>query len=122
MIHPTALVHPEAKLHPSVEVGPWCTIGPNARIGKGTRLISHVVVDGHTTIGEDNAIYPFAVLGAVPQDLKYKGEPTRVEIGHPEGYQEAFAVLYADAAEAIVAAALERGSKDNITCLAVFVD
>jgi UDP-N-acetylglucosamine acyltransferase len=81
MIHPTAHVHPEAQLDPSVEVGPWCAIGPHVRIGKGSRLVSHVVVDGWTTIGEDNLIFPFSVLGAVPQDLKYRGEATRLIIG-----------------------------------------
>jgi UDP-N-acetylglucosamine acyltransferase len=81
VIHPSAQIHPEAKLDPTVEVGPWCTIGPNVKVGKGTRLISHVVLDGWTEIGERNVVFPFAVLGAVPQDLKYKGEPTRVKIG-----------------------------------------
>ena len=55
MIHPSAQVHPEAKLDPSVEVGPWCIVGRNVVIGRGTKLISHVVVDGHTQIGEDPA-------------------------------------------------------------------
>lgn len=81
MIHPTSIIHPDAKIDPSVEIGPWCTIGPQAKIGRGTRLVSHVVVEGCTEIGEDNQIFPFAVLGAVPQDLKYKGEPTRLIIG-----------------------------------------
>ncbi len=81
MIHPSALVHPEAQIDPSVEIGPFCIIGPRVKIGKGTRLMSHVVVDGWTEIGEDNVIFPFAVLGAVPQDLKYKGEDTRLVIG-----------------------------------------
>jgi UDP-N-acetylglucosamine acyltransferase len=81
VIHPTAQIHPEAKLDPTVEVGPWCTVGRNVRIGRGTKLISHVVVDGWTEIGEDNVIFPFSVLGAVPQDLKYKGEPTKLIVG-----------------------------------------
>ncbi len=88
MIHPTAIVHPEAQLDPSVEVGPWCTVGPNVKIGKGTRLISHVVVDGWTEMGEDNVVFPFAVLGAIPQDLKYKGEPTRLIIGNNNRIRE----------------------------------
>ncbi len=81
MIHPTAIVHPEAKVHSTAEVGPWCTIGPKVEIGAGTRLISHVVVDGRSTIGENNTIYPFAVLGAAPQDLKYRGEDTQLIVG-----------------------------------------
>jgi UDP-N-acetylglucosamine acyltransferase len=87
-IHPTAIIHPEARLDPSVEVGPWCTIGAHVSIGKGSRLLSHVVVDGWTTVGEGNTIFPFAVLGAVPQDLKYKGEPTRLEIGNGNTIRE----------------------------------
>lgn len=88
MIHPTAIIHPEAKLHPSVEVGPWCTIGANVKIGAGTRLVSHVVVDGHTTIGENNKIFPFSVIGGVPQDLKYNGEPTELVIGNGNTIRE----------------------------------
>lgn len=81
MIHPTAQVHREAKIDSSVEIGPWCTIGPHVQIARGTKLVSHVVLDGWTEIGEENVIYPFSVLGAVPQDLKYKGEPTHLRIG-----------------------------------------
>jgi UDP-N-acetylglucosamine acyltransferase len=81
MVHPSALVHPEAQIHPSVEIGPWCTVGPHVKVGRGCKLISHVVLEGWTDLGEDNLVYPFAVLGAVPQDLKYKGEPTRLVIG-----------------------------------------
>ncbi len=92
MIHPTAQIHPKAELHPTVEVGPWCTVGPRVRIGKGTKLVSHVVVDGWTEIGEDNVIFPFAVLGAVPQDLKYKGEETRVVIGNRNKIRESVTI------------------------------
>jgi UDP-N-acetylglucosamine acyltransferase len=92
MIHPTAIVHPEAKLDPSVEVGPWCTIGPKVRIGKNTKLVSHVVIEGSTTIGEDNVIFPFAVIGAVPQDLKYKGEDTKVVIGSRNRIRESVTI------------------------------
>lgn len=81
MIHPSAQVNPDAKIDPTVEIGPWCNIGPYVKIGKGTRLKSHVVVEGHTKIGEQNEIYPFSVIGAAPQDLKYRGEPTEVVIG-----------------------------------------
>lgn len=92
MIHPTAIVHPEARLDPSVEVGPYCVVGPHVRIGKGTRLLSHVVVEGWTEIGEDNVFFPFAVIGAVPQDLKYKGEETKVIIGSRNKIRESVTI------------------------------
>lgn len=88
MIHATAIVHPEARVDASVEVGPYCMIGPHVRIGEGTVLKSHVVVEGWTEIGESNVVFPFAVLGAVPQDLKYKGEPTRLVIGNHNTIRE----------------------------------
>ena len=81
MIHPTAIVEKGAEIDSSVEIGPWCVIGPRVKIGEGTRLTSHVVVEGDTRIGKKNTIFPFVVLGGVPQDLKYKGESTRLEIG-----------------------------------------
>jgi UDP-N-acetylglucosamine acyltransferase len=87
-IHPTAQVHPEARLDPSVEVGPFCTVGPHVRIGARTRLISHVVVEGWTEIGEDNVFFPFGVIGAIPQDLKYKGEKTQLLIGNRNTIRE----------------------------------
>ena len=62
-------------------VGPWCSVGPDAEIGPGATLVSHVVVDGHSRIGEGAVLYPFCTVGLAPQDLKYKGEPTRCEIG-----------------------------------------
>ncbi|MFN3629890.1 MAG: acyl-ACP--UDP-N-acetylglucosamine O-acyltransferase, partial [Casimicrobiaceae bacterium] len=80
-IHPTALVDPQAELHESVEVGPFCAVGPDVVIGAGSRLISHVVLGGPTVIGARNTIYPFSSVGLAPQDKKYAGEPTRLEIG-----------------------------------------
>ncbi len=80
-IHPTAIVAEGAELADGVSIGPWCTVGPHVRIGAGTRLVSHVVVDGHASIGEGAVLYPFCTVGLAPQDLKYKGEPTRCEIG-----------------------------------------
>ncbi|MBL7716853.1 MAG: acyl-ACP--UDP-N-acetylglucosamine O-acyltransferase [Bdellovibrionales bacterium] len=88
MIHPTAIVDKKAELDSDIHIGPYCTVGPYVRIKKGTKLMSHVVVEGHTEIGEDNVIFPFAVLGAVPQDLKYKGEPTRLVIGKRNSIRE----------------------------------
>jgi UDP-N-acetylglucosamine acyltransferase len=89
MIHPTAVVHKDARIHESVEIGPFCAVGPHVRVGRGSKLISHVVLDGWTEIGEDNTIFPFAVLGAVPQDLKYKGEETKLVIGNRNKIREA---------------------------------
>ncbi|MDB5839931.1 MAG: acyl-[acyl-carrier-protein]--UDP-N-acetylglucosamine O-acyltransferase [Herminiimonas sp.] len=80
-IHPTAIVDPKASLDDSVEVGPYSVIGPNVRIGAGTRIGPHVVVDGHTSIGRDNTFFQFCSIGGPPQDKKYGGEPTRLEIG-----------------------------------------
>jgi UDP-N-acetylglucosamine acyltransferase len=81
MIHPTAIVAPGARLGEQVQVGPYTVIGENVEIGAGTTIGSHVVVEGPTTIGRDNRIFPFSSLGAAPQDKKYGGEATRLEIG-----------------------------------------
>lgn len=87
-IHKTALVDPHAELDQDVEVGGYCVIGPKVKIGKGTRIQSHVVIDGNTTLGEGNLIFPFATIGSVPQDLKYKGEDSRLIIGHRNTIRE----------------------------------
>lgn len=81
MIHPTAVIDPRAELDSSVEVGPFSVIGPEVQIDTGTVIESHVVVKGPTRIGRDNHIFQFASVGEACQDLKYKGEPTRLEIG-----------------------------------------
>ena len=80
-IHPLAVVAPGALIPASCTVGPFCTVGPHVRLGEECTLVSHVVLDGHTVLGDGVAIYPFAAVGISPQDLKYKGEPTRCEIG-----------------------------------------
>jgi UDP-N-acetylglucosamine acyltransferase len=80
-IHPSALVDPAAILGRDVRIGPFCVVGPDVTIEDGAELVSHVVVDGHTRIGEGVVLYPFCTVGLAPQDLKYKGEPTRCEIG-----------------------------------------
>lgn len=80
-IHPTAIVAPEAVLGEDVEVGPYCVVGAGAKVGAGTRLLSHVVVDGNTTLGEGCEIHPFARLGGKTQDKKFAGGTTYVEIG-----------------------------------------
>ncbi len=80
-IHPTALIDPQAELDGSVAVGAYSVIGPHVRIGAGTTIGPHCVIEGHTTLGRDNRIFQFASIGAAPQDKKYRGEPTRLEIG-----------------------------------------
>ena len=82
LIHPTALVDQNAQVHPTVSVGPFTTIGPHVRIGAHTEIGSHCVIDGHTTIGEYNRFYRFCSIGGMPQDKKYAGEPTQLEIGN----------------------------------------
>lgn len=81
-IHSTAVVDSKAEIGRGVDIGPYSIIGPNVRIGSGTIIKSHTVVDGCTEIGEENVVGPFASLGAPPQDLKYKGEPTKLIIGN----------------------------------------
>ena len=81
MRHPTAIIHPDAKLADDVEVGAYTIIGEHVEIGAGTLVGPHVVIDGHTRIGQNNHIFQFSSLGAIPQDKKYAGEPTRLEIG-----------------------------------------
>jgi UDP-N-acetylglucosamine acyltransferase len=80
--HPTAIIDPRAELDSGVEVGPYCVIGAGVRIGRGCKIHSHAVIQGRTTMGEDNVVFPFATIGLVPQDLKYKGEPSELIIGH----------------------------------------
>jgi UDP-N-acetylglucosamine acyltransferase len=80
-IHPTAIVEPGAELADDVEVGPYTVIGPHVAIGEGTTIGAHAVITGHTRIGRNNRIFQFVSLGEVPQDKKYAGEPTRLEIG-----------------------------------------
>lgn len=81
MIHPTAIVDPAARIGAHVEIAPYAIIGPDVEIGDGTRIGPHTVITGHTRIGRDNQIFQFCSLGEVPQDKKYAGEPTRLEIG-----------------------------------------
>ena len=82
MRHPTALIHPNAKLADDVQVGAYSIIGEHVEIGAGTTVGPHVVITGHTRIGNNNQIFQFCSLGEVPQDKKYAGEPTRLEIGN----------------------------------------
>jgi UDP-N-acetylglucosamine acyltransferase len=87
-IHPTAIVAEGAKIPASCTVGPYCTVGPNVVLGERCELVSHVVLDGHLTMGDDNRVFSFACLGIAPQDLKYKGEPTELVIGDKNDIRE----------------------------------
>jgi len=88
VIHPTALVSSSAELHEEVQVGPYSIIGPDVHIGRGTEIGAHAVIKGPATIGEDNRIFQFATIGEDPQDKKYDGEPTRLEIGDRNTFRE----------------------------------
>ena len=81
MIHPTAIVHPRAHLGSNVSIGPYAIIDEHVEIGDGTHVGAHAVITGHTRIGKENRIFQFVSLGEIPQDKKYAGEPTRLEIG-----------------------------------------
>lgn len=92
MIHPTAIIDPAATLADDVEVGPFSIIGADVTIGSGTRIESHVVIKGPTTIGSDNHFYQFCSIGEACQDMKYNGEPTRLEIGNNNVFREGLTV------------------------------
>jgi UDP-N-acetylglucosamine acyltransferase len=92
-IHPTAIVAQGAEIDSSVEIGPYVVIGPRVRIGAGTTVGPHAVIEGNTTIGRNNRIFQFAAIGAIPQDLKYAGEETRLEIGDENQIRE-FATMH----------------------------
>jgi UDP-N-acetylglucosamine acyltransferase len=91
-IHPTAIVHPGARLGRNVDVGAYSVIGPNVTLGDGCRVHHHVTIEGHTTLGAGCEVFPGAVLGMPPQDLKYKGELTRLEIGDANIFRETVTV------------------------------
>lgn len=80
-IHSTAIVHPGARVGSGVEIGPYAVIGEHVEIGDRTTVGAHAVIEGRTRIGKENRIFQFASIGGVPQDKKYAGEPTRLEIG-----------------------------------------
>jgi len=88
VIHKTAIIDPKAKISENVKIGPYSVIGPEVEIGKSTIINSHVNITGKTKIGQNNKIYPFASIGNDPQDLKFKGEETRLEIGNNNKIRE----------------------------------
>jgi len=81
-IHPSAIVNPHAEIDDGVSIGPFCIVSEGVHIKKGTKLISHVIIEGNTEIGENCIVYPYTSIGLPPQDLKYKGEKTSVKIGN----------------------------------------
>ena len=87
-IHPTAIIAEGAKIDETAEIGPYCVLGPQVTLGARVKLHSHVAVAGITSIGADTQVFPFASLGHPPQDLKYKGEPSRLEIGERNQIRE----------------------------------
>lgn len=91
-IHPSAIVEEGAVIGAGAHIGPFCYVGSQVEIGEGTVLKSHVVVNGITRIGRENQIYQFASIGEVNQDLKYAGEPTRVEIGDRNSIRESVTI------------------------------
>lgn len=87
-IHPTAIVDASARLAEDVVIGPWSTVGPGVTLAAGVHLVSHVVIQQDTTVGERTIIHPFAVIGGDPQHNGYKGEPVRLEIGSDNSIRE----------------------------------
>ncbi|NOL48969.1 acyl-ACP--UDP-N-acetylglucosamine O-acyltransferase [Pelistega europaea] len=88
IVHSTAIVHEGAQLHDTVEVGAYSVIHAHVKIGAGTKIGEHCVIDGHTTIGENNVFYRFCSIGGIPQDKKYAGEQTCLEIGNGNTFRE----------------------------------
>jgi len=91
-IHPTAVIHPKAQIGADCTIGPFSVIGADVVLGAGCTLHSHVVIDGHTTMGKENEIFPFACIGQKTQDLKWKGGLTRTEIGDHNTFRESVTV------------------------------
>ncbi len=88
MIHSSAVIHPRAEIGTGCQIGPYCVIGEHVSLGDGCKLHSHVVIDGHTRLGRENEIFPFASIGLKTQDLKWKGGITRTEIGDQNTFRE----------------------------------
>ncbi len=88
MIHKTAIIDSKAKISSKVEIGAYSIIGPNVEIGEGSSIQSHVNITGHTIIGKNNKLYPFSSIGSDPQDMKFKGEKTKLTIGNDNVIRE----------------------------------
>lgn len=91
-VHATAVVDPSARLADDVEVGPYAVVGPDVVIGAGSRILAHATVEGPTTLGRGNVVHPHATIGGPPQDKKYRGEPTTLEIGDGNTFRECVTV------------------------------
>ena len=91
-VSPLAVVDPSAHVAEDVEIGPFCVVGPDVTIGSGCKLLNHVTITGYTTVGRDNVFFPNCVIGAAPQDRKYRGAKTRLEIGDGNAFREASTV------------------------------
>ncbi len=87
-IHPAAIIHPKANIGPTCDIGPYCIVGEHVSLGENCKLHSHVVIDGNTTLGKGNEIFPFASIGLKTQDLKWKGGVTRTQIGDNNTFRE----------------------------------
>jgi UDP-N-acetylglucosamine acyltransferase len=87
-VHPSAIVHPKANVGAGCEIGPYCVVGENVTLGEKCKLHSHVVIDGHTTIGKENEFFPFVLIGNKSQDLKWKGGVTWTKIGNNNVFRE----------------------------------
>jgi UDP-N-acetylglucosamine acyltransferase len=96
--HPSAIIHASARLACSVTIGPYSIIGGEVELGEDCEVMSHVVIDGRTTAGKRNRFFPFASIGMAPQDLKYQGEPTALEIGRENTFRE-FVTVHRGTAE-----------------------
>jgi UDP-N-acetylglucosamine acyltransferase len=92
-VHPTAIIDPSARIAESAEIGPYSIIGAGVEIGARSVVKGHVFMEGALTIGEDNVFFPYSTVGVAPQDLKYKGEPSQLRIGHRNRIRE-FATLH----------------------------
>ena len=91
-IHPTTIIEKGAELGTNIKIGPYCLVGANVQLGDNCELKSHVIVEGQTIIGKDNLFYPYTFIGAAPQDLKYKGEPTTLIIGNGNQFREGVSI------------------------------
>lgn len=93
MIHPTAIIHPSAEIAEDVTIGPYCLIGEGVRLASGNRLLSHVVLQGPSSFGEDNCFHPFSTVGGEPQDKKFRGDDTtHLEVGKGNIFRESVTV------------------------------
>ncbi|MGC2818464.1 MAG: acyl-[acyl-carrier-protein]--UDP-N-acetylglucosamine O-acyltransferase, partial [Candidatus Sulfotelmatobacter sp.] len=91
-IHTTAVIDSRATVPASCKIGPYCVLGPDVELGDNCHLVSHVAIEGPTKIGSDNTFFPFCAIGMAPQDVTYKGEPTRLQIGDHNEIRESVTI------------------------------